>query len=886
MARLRFEDLKALRPLLEQALDLPEADRAAWIRQQRISQPTLAGAVEELLQLEASLDQQAFLAREQAPELPASTSLEGQALGPYRLQRPLGAGGMGSVWLARRDDGRYEGAVAIKFLNLAVAGPVGEARFRREGSLLARLTHPNIAGLLNAGVAPTGQPYLVLEHVDGETIDKWCDAHQPSVETRVRLFIQVLTAVAHAHANLVVHRDLKPSNIMVTTDGTVKLLDFGIAKLLEGDGLQGGALTGSRDAMMTLEYAAPEQVKGDPISTATDVYSLAVVFYRLLAGEHPTGAKHHTPADQIRGILDTQPSPLPTALVPRGDLDKILAKALRKEPVERYATANAFAEDLTRFLNNEPVSAAPETVGQKVRRFYRRNRALVSSAVIVLLVLIGATIVTANQARIARQQRDAALEELRRSSAGVVMQEVLAGDERGADGRQLSAAERIEMAIQVLSRRYRQHPWLVSEVMTDLAGRFYDSGDRATERKLLGRALLLARESNQNNQIALAACRLVYSYAYDEVFDSAATALAEAKRVTDGFKKGDIGALHICLDAEGQLLVAQGKPDSAIPLLTKAVALARENTSEGDLGTDYLSLQNDLAQALRAAGQTREAARVQIGIVQTLDSTGSGLTTAMTNISSFVMGSLQELGEFALSDSILRSRVQAFEKVYGPGQPPVLMGFSYGLIHLRMGRTDSANAWLEWTLRDTTNAMAAVPAWMPTALSTLRLDQHRPAEARAALEPYVVNAPIREAYALVIRSRIRAEEGDSVGARKMLEEGARRLRGDGPRPATFLSLSLVTAADWRLLSREWAIADSLAGQAIQAAAIDSLALTRSGYVGRAELIRARAAAGLGRRPEAVQAASRAVIALGNGYGPEHPRTREARALRDSLGGGP
>lgn len=911
MSRISRDDWKALRPLLEEGLLLPPRERSVWIRQRRIDQPELADALEELLVLDARLDEESFLAEKQLLELPPETTLAGQALGPYVLVRPLGAGGMGSVWLARRNDGRFEGVVAIKFLNLAVAGPVGEARFRREGSLLARLSHPNIARLLDAGVSPHSQPYLVLEHVDGETIDRWCDQRRLSVEERIRLFLQALAAVAHAHANLVVHRDIKPSNIMVANDGTVKLLDFGIAKLLEADGLGLGALTGSRDALMTLEYAAPEQVRSDPISTATDVYSLGVVLYRLLAGQHPTGTRNHTPADQIRAILDTNPSPLSHVVTPSGvlsredaarlaeeratspeklrrlfagDLEKVLAKALRKDAADRYPTANAFAEDLSRYLNHEPVSAVPESLGRRLKHFYRRNRSIVVSAAIVVLVLIGATIVTANQARIAGQQRDAAVEQLRRTSAGVALQEVLAGDERGADGRQLSAVERIDMALQVLTQRFRNHPWLVSEVMTDLAGRFYDSGDRVTERKLLERALILARDSHKTDQVALAACRLVYSYAYDEVFDSAATALAEAKAATNGFKSDDEGVQHICLDAEGQLLVAQGKPDSAIPLLTRAVALAGASTSDQDMGTDLLSVRNDLAQALRAAGQTREAGRVQLSIVNSLDSTGYGLTTAMVNMGGYLMGTLQDLGEFAVTESILVSRVKQYEKVYGTRQPPVLLGFELGLTQLRLGLTDSANAWIEWTLRDTTGVMAGVPAWMPTALSTLRLDQHRPAEARAALQPYVVNAPIRQAYSAVINARIRWEEGDSSGARRMLEEGIQRLHGNGPKPPTFLSLSLVTAGEWRLLSHDYALADSLGREAIAAAAIDSLAFTRSAYVGRAELIRARALSKMGKADEAAQAARRSVVAMGNGYGPNNRWTKEATSFRDSLSG--
>ena len=215
-----------------------------------------------MLDREAAIDAEGFLDPSRAPERPVPSTLAGQTLGAYVLERPIGEGGMGSVWLARRSDGRFEGEAAIKFLSLAVAGPTGEARFRREGSVLARLSHPNIARLLDAGVSPTGLPYLVLEFISGKPIDEWCDAHMLSIEARVNLFQQVLAAVAHAHANFIVHRDLKPDNILVTDDGTVKLLDFGIAKLLDEDGMSARAVTATRGRRVHLQICRTRADQG------------------------------------------------------------------------------------------------------------------------------------------------------------------------------------------------------------------------------------------------------------------------------------------------------------------------------------------------------------------------------------------------------------------------------------------------------------------------------------------------------------------------------------------------------------------------------------------------------------------------------------------------
>src|SRR5690348_10972390 len=261
---------EALSPLLDAALDLDPTARAAWLDELARRQPDIAARLRQMLAGEAQADAARFL----VPAQPAGAELldapGAKILGPWELQRPIGHGGMGMVWLARRRDGRFEGTAAIKFLTFAVGGAGGEARFRAEGSLLARLTHPNIARLLDAGVSPSGQPYLVLEYVDGSAITAWCDERQLDVPARLALFQQVLAAVAHAHANLIVHRDLKPSNILVTGDGTVKLLDFGIAKLLEQAPDDD---TVTRERLLTFDAAAPEQIRGEPVSTATDIYA-------------------------------------------------------------------------------------------------------------------------------------------------------------------------------------------------------------------------------------------------------------------------------------------------------------------------------------------------------------------------------------------------------------------------------------------------------------------------------------------------------------------------------------------------------------------------------------------------------------------------------------
>jgi eukaryotic-like serine/threonine-protein kinase len=417
--RLSPDRWRVVIPYLDAALELEGDRRAEWLDGLRREDAALAEDVLALLDKQESLDAQGFLdGSADARSLPST--MAGQVLGAYTLREEIGQGGMGSVWRAERTDGRYRGSAAVKLLNPSLLGREGEGRFRREGSILARLHHPHIAQLIDAGVSGTGQPYLVLEHVDGERIDRYCDERALSVEARLRLFLDVLAAVAHAHANLVVHRDLKPSNVMVGTDGRVKLLDFGIAKLIERETGETTALTSDGSRLMTPQYAAPEQLTGGDVSTATDVYALGALLYLLLTGRHPSGNDTGSPAELIRAIVETEPvrpsdavlldapgigpaaerascraaTPRKLASVLRGDLDNIVAKALRKSTSERYVTVGALAADLHAHLTHEVVSARPDSVRYRTGRFLRRHRlAAVAAAVLVssLAAGLGAT---------------------------------------------------------------------------------------------------------------------------------------------------------------------------------------------------------------------------------------------------------------------------------------------------------------------------------------------------------------------------------------------------------------------------------------------------------------------------------------------------------------
>ena len=427
---------RVLSPYLDEALEIPTSDRAAWLASIHARDTALAAELQAMLDEHQVLHESRFL-EDAVLDQHIPPSAAGQVVGAYRLVSPIGEGGSGSVWLAERSDGHFRGRAAVKLLNIALVGREGEARFRREGTILARLRHPQIAHLIDAGVSPAGQPYLVLEYVDGKSIDKYCDDRALGVDARLRLFLDVLEAVAHAHANLIVHRDIKPQNVIVSTEGRVKLLDFGIAKLLERDAEwrsgspETSALSREMVAAMTPEYAAPEQLAGAEVTTATDVYALGVLLYVLLSGEHPAGREAQSPATLLRAIVATEPTRVSDAVADggepegqarqrgttsarlrralRGDLDTIVAKALRKNPSERYASVTAFADDLRQFLRHQPISARPASVSYRSAMFIRRHPGAV--AAVTLGVVILAALIAVHTSRLSaardRAQREA-----------------------------------------------------------------------------------------------------------------------------------------------------------------------------------------------------------------------------------------------------------------------------------------------------------------------------------------------------------------------------------------------------------------------------------------------------------------------------------------------
>ena len=481
-----------LSELLDQALGLTgSSERAQWLAALALQDPDMAAQVARMFAARAREAYSDFLA---APlsipgQLPAAASLAGRVVGSYVLEAEIGRGGMGSVWRARRADGRVTGFVAIKFLHAAWLGRDGETRFRQEGNLLARLDHPNIARLIDAGILDEIFPYLVIEYVDGLPIDQYCEREQLGIDARLQLFEATLAAVAHAHSHLIVHRDIKPSNVLVTSGGVIKLLDFGIAKLLD-DGDDPAPRTKSSLRALTPQYAAPEQLLGQPVTTQTDVYALGLVLYLLLTGRHATPHDDQGPAFLVRAILDQEAPRASTAvddIVRRralsGDLDNIVAKALKKAPAERYSNVPAFSEDLRRFSSHEPVIAGPDTVRYRVSKFARRHRGAVATTALTAIVLILAIIITTAQWFDARRQRDIARAQLQRAEAfGDLVAIVM--NESGPAGEPLSTGQLIERGEKLVRAEFASTDSLRSQLLFTLARLYSQIGATDKQRAL------------------------------------------------------------------------------------------------------------------------------------------------------------------------------------------------------------------------------------------------------------------------------------------------------------------------------------------------------------------------------------------------------------------
>ena len=904
MAELESRDWDRLSPLLDELLDLDVALRTARIAELRAADARLAASVEKLLARDRRADAEGFL--EGSALGSAEPSLAGRTLGAYTLERPLGAGGMGSVWLARRSDGRYDAAVAVKLLNLALLGREGAARFRREGEVLARLAHPHIARLLDAGLADGGQPYLVLEYVEGQPVDRWCDEQRLGIEARVRVVLDVLDAVAHAHRKLVLHRDLKPSNILVTPDGQVKLLDFGIAKLLGRDDATDmpTELTHAGGRAFTPDYAAPEQVQGGDVTTATDVYALGVLLYVLLVGVHPTARSGDGAIDRLRSVIETEPRPLSEvvehdaaaslleirsetparlARVLRGDLDNICAKALKKAPEDRYDSVVALADDLRRWLADEPVSARPDSFAYRAAKFVRRNRLAVGAAFVVVATLVAGVIGTTWQAVEAHRQRVSALQQRDRAQVLLGRNEAIARFVGLMFGEALPAGqakviqEMLERAESLIDTEFGARPAEQAEVLRVLASYYTALSEPKKQYELLARARRIVERVPDRTLQARLDC------------DQAAAAWLVGRQDEGAQLLERWGAAPdiepvvaaTCLQMRARL--AQSASDTEGALRWAEAGLRRLRDS-GTTGTSTeATLLGDVGFSQHLAGRNADADRAYQSALERLAALGSpqGFEALRLTLDWAVVRSAMSdyRGSVELND-----RVIAITGRQGPSAVPpgALANRAFALEQL--GRYDEALQGYERTIASSReNGFVAGEAYALVGRASVlaSLGRVEPAleSLREAERPLQALPPAHSARtrAAVVRARLDAAQGDLDSAARLYSDVIERLRAQKATPPV-----MVTAyrgrAELRLREGDSAGALDDAEKAVDIARTLQGSNAHSDLVGLAWLTLARAQRATGaadRWPQSVRAAH---TELDHTLGSQHPETRAARDL--------
>ena len=698
MSILSSDRWRALSPYLDQALDLTAEEREPWLDTLRRDDPAMAADLQSLLAESDALQDSSFLEGPAVVVEPPAT-LAGLRVGAYTLVSPIGRGGMGTVWLAERSDGLFTRKAAVKLLNAALIGRGGEARFKQEGSLLARLTHPHIAHLLDAGVTTTGQPYLVLELVDGQHIDRYCTSHALDVDGRLRLFLAVLDAVAHAHANLIVHRDLKPSNVLVREDGVVKLLDFGIAKLLDDEqGAPAVALTVEGARALTPEYAAPEQLTGGSITTATDVHALGILLYVLLGGPNPAAGTSGSAAELIKVIVETDVPRLsdvaPNGNALRGDLDNIVAKALKKRPEERYASVTAFADDLRRYLNREPVSARPDTVVYRATKFVQRHSGAVAAAAGVV-VLVGA-LIGVYTSRLASERDRARLEADKSAKMSELLTSLLTGaDPVATHDREPTVRNILDAGAERVQKELEGQPELKAEMLT-VIGRVYGRlrlNDKA--KPLLNEALALRRRPADGDTPGLAQTLNDLGVLSREQGDTeGATALLEEslamRRRLFGNGHKDVAVTLVEL---GRVSEDRGLGDRAEPLFREALGIRRKVF--GETHRETATSKAALALVLLNRGELDAAEPL---FRESLDTNRKVLPDDHTNVASSWNNLgllLLEKGDFAAAEPMLRQAVAIRRKQFGERHAISATSMMNLAVSLReQGRLDEASALL------------------------------------------------------------------------------------------------------------------------------------------------------------------------------------------------
>jgi hypothetical protein len=874
---------KSVEQHLDRLLDMDEAQCESYIAQ--LEDEQVAAALRQMMSDRRHLEAQGFL--ETSLLEPREPSRVGMQVGAYTITSLIGRGGMGEVWLGERSDGRFEGQFAVKFLETYSASPAALDRFQREGRLLARLAHPHIARLIDAGVT-AGRPYLILEYVRGTRIDDYCSQRALPPDGRIRLILDVLGALAHAHSNLVIHRDIKPTNILVTEDGQAKLLDFGIAKLLGSEaGSEADApATRIEDAAFTPEYAAPEQILGEPPSTATDVYQMGVLIFALLTGRLPLGKESTTRAERIKAALDEDaprmsevaPAALKKAL--RGDLDAIVSKALRKLPRERYGTAAALADDLKRYLNSEPVAARANLVTYRMLKFMRRYKSAVIGTAAAALALIAATAFALYQMREAQIQRDQSREQARHAELQaefVTLMMSTVGD------KPITAEELLDAGYKLVTQHYTEDPIFRMNAMLNLSARYGDIGLKPKEYSLLQDADRIARGLQDWSMMSRAECGLAEAELDLGHVDRAQAWVAAAKTAMGHVPNQNPLYLEDCMEADADVLQAAGKPAAATQIAAQALALLEQAGATHDLR--YQELLGRIADYYKSSGDTHKGFEYVERALEAAERDGLGDTDAgMTDVHN-VVSSLLGFGELKEACSREARLVERLESTGRTVIPEIAMVHSSCL--LRGGDAAAALLWADKAVS------AAVTGQYPdrevyarvgrarSLIALQRFDEAAAELARAAASRSEAEGPdvsVQATRIQIVRAELLLAEHRGAEAAQTLQSVVAVIRAHDKIVGFLRASALLDSAKAALALEQYADAKRLAEEALTEDLRKARNKDASADVGEASLVLAKAEQALDEASAAHAAARQAAVSLTSSLGADHALTREALAL--------
>jgi serine/threonine-protein kinase len=896
------EQWATLRSLLDQALELPAGERGAWLERLDPRFEALRPRLRALLVHAGSGDGAAGWF-DTLPKVGAGGGEpalgEGEApgtVGPYRLVKELGSGGMASVWLAERTDMLQGRQVALKLPFLGFRRAALAERMAREREILATLEHPNIARLYDAGVGAGGQPYLAIEYVAGEPIDVHCRRKGSSVPERLRLFLQVARAVAYAHAQLVVHRDLKPSNILVTESGEVKLLDFGIAKLLEGGQALETELTQATGRALTPGYAAPEQILGRPVGTPADVYALGVVLFELLAGARP-----YQPRRDSRGALEDaivlNEVPRMSSVAPRhlrgalrGDLDTIVLKAMKKEPRDRYPTADALADDVERHLSSRPVRARPDTAGYRLQKLARRHGLALAAGTTIAAALLGGSGLALWQARAAEVERirasreaEAARQSARIANANADLIDFLTADL--AIGRSTTELEQqLERAAARVRAEHAGDPLVRASLLVALAGRFRQLGSFARFRSLAEEAGEDARKAGDRTLVAQLSCwsarDLSQAGRREEARAIMDEALGELRRSST--RPNDV--LANCLTDDSAIARLAGDAPRALAAIEEASRVEVEAGKEqSDSHADTLF---SLARAYGLAGRYRDAAEAAQRSVDLRAAVGRADSPGMRNSRAILATTLRDGGQPARALAILDELVAEHRSRGGePGAfPSILYDRAASLVAL--GRLREALPGLRAAreaarVKEDASVVRASTVAEIEALAELgSVAEARAALARAEVLYRQLRADRRYVARLYLFAAARvAVAGDDRGAAERALEEAEDLlaRAGNAADPGWRTVHVLRA---RLAARTGQHEEALrrADRAVELSAAQAIDPGASVRMGEDLLLRAEALRALGDAAGAARDAALAVTHLRATAAPEHPALERAARI--------